>query len=139
MLTDKEKEAFELYKNGCTCSQSVAIPFSEEVSLDKETIYKMMEGFGGGVGAQQEVCGAVSAMTFVISMIQSYCDFKGSSKQETYKLIRKACDRFKEEYGSIRCIEILHGGKPVHGMCTLKIKKAINILEDISSTPLPIE
>lgn len=132
MLTDKEKEAFQLYKDGCTCSQSVAIPFSEELKLDKETIYKLTEGFGGGVGGQQEVCGAVSSMSMVISMIHSYCDYKGSSKQETYRLIKKACDKFKEEYGSIRCIEILHGGKPVHGMCGLKIKKAINILEEIT-------
>ena len=48
--------AGDAYQKGCTCSQAVFSAFAEDMNLDPVTAYKIMEGFGGGFGAMQEVC-----------------------------------------------------------------------------------
>lgn len=63
----KLETASRTYKKGYTCSQAIFAAFAEELGLDEETAYRLMEGFGGGFGGKQEVCGAFSAAVAVIS------------------------------------------------------------------------
>lgn len=133
-LIEKEKQGLKAYIDGCTCSQSTALPYAKTMNIDEDMLYALMEGFGGGFGGEQEVCGCVSAMCAIISTLMSNRIKNGSSKFNTYQIIRKANQMFKDEFGSIRCIEILHGNKPVHGTCGLKIKKAIDIIDELLPT-----
>ena len=47
-MDEKLKLAGQAYKNGCTCSQAVFCAFAHDMGLDETTVYKIMEGFGGG-------------------------------------------------------------------------------------------
>lgn len=124
------KEALVEYSNGYNCSQAVSAPFAEDLGFTKEQVFKMMEGFGGGVAGKQEVCGAFSAVAFYLGMKNSDGLLHGESKtkKSTYMIIQEAAKEFEAEFGSIRCIDILHGNKPVHGTCGAKLKKAAEII-----------
>lgn len=97
----KGKTAENYFLGGCNCAQAVALAFAEEMKLEKELVSRLTIGFGGGIGRMREVCGAVSAMAFVISAI--YNEDKGS----IYKRIQEACGEFKKANGSIICRELL--------------------------------
>lgn len=108
------------YKNGCTCSQSVIAAFAEDMGISPETVYRLMEGFGG-FGRRQEVCGAFSVISF-------YCSsgtMDGKSKAETYKVINRLAELYEERYGSIVCREILHGEKLRPFKCGGKVADAV--------------
>ena len=64
----KGELAKSYFMQGYNCSQSVAMAFSEEMKMDIEQVKRLTIGFGGGMGRMREVCGAVSGMTFVISL-----------------------------------------------------------------------
>ncbi len=91
------------FKSGLACSQAVALAFKDELNIDEEILSNLMLGFGGGIGRQRLVCGAVSGMVAVISATCA----KGKSKVELYKIIQDACADFKKELGSLICAELL--------------------------------
>lgn len=97
----KGELAKEQFKNGCNCSQAVAVAFCEETGLDRELVKQLTTGFGGGMGRMREVCGAVSGMTFVVSAL--YKEDKGS----VYARVQEVAKSFKEANGSIICRELL--------------------------------
>jgi hypothetical protein len=43
------------------CSQSVAAAFADVIGKEEEEIFRLMSGFGFGMGGERSVCGAVSA------------------------------------------------------------------------------
>ena len=93
------------FLSGYNCSQAVALAFSEELKLGEEEIKKLVVGFGGGFARQRLICGAVSGMAFVIGGILS----DGNDKGRIYALIQNACEKFKDELGSIICGDLLDG------------------------------
>ena len=106
--------AKENFLTGMNCSQAVVLAFKDELGFDEETLKKLAIGFGGGVGRQRQVCGAVLGLTMVLSYLLS----DGQDKLAIYKVIQDACAEFKAEVGSIVCAELLDGE-------TLKDKSAI--------------
>lgn len=103
MATDmtKGEKAKELFMSGCNCSQAVAAAFCEETGLSEELTKRLTMGFGGGMGRMREVCGAVSAMTFVISAVYN------EDKTSVYRRVQEVADKFREENGSVVCRELL--------------------------------
>lgn len=79
----------------------------------------------------QEVCGAFSAATAVISYYISSNTMDGKSKGRTYQAIRRAAEIFANEYGSIRCKEILHGNTPKAFQCEMKVKDAVLVVRRV--------
>lgn len=104
----KGEIAYQNFTSGLACSQAVALAFKEEIGIDAELLSDMTLGFGGGIGRQRLVCGAVSGMVMAISALCA----KGKSKVELYKVIQDACADFKKEFGSLICAELL-GEKPL--------------------------
>ena len=111
---NKSEQAVQNFKSGLNCAQSVVLAFKDEMNMDEATLKKLSIGFGGGVGRQREVCGAVLGMTMVLSYLLS----DGTDKLSIYSVIQSACKEFKEEVGSIVCRELLDGE-------TLKDKSAV--------------
>lgn len=130
-MEEKLKAAGAAYGNGCTCSQAVFCAFAEELGMEEETAYRIMEGFGGGFGAMQEVCGAFCAAAAVISFHTSSGSMDGASKGRTYRAVRRAAEIYKNEYGSIRCREILHGNTPKALQCGMKVKDAVLVVHKV--------
>ena len=100
--------AGDLFLGGYNCSQSVAVAFCDVTGLDKDFTARMASSFGGGMGRQREVCGAVSGMLMVLGLLYGY-DTPGDdvSKKHQYQDIQALCGAFREEVGSIICREIL--------------------------------
>ncbi|MDE7178605.1 MAG: C-GCAxxG-C-C family protein [Lachnospiraceae bacterium] len=121
-------QALQNYGKGYTCAQAVLCAYAQDMGLDMETAYKMIEGFGGGFGGMQEVCGALSAAFAVISYYSSDGKIEGGqTKLETYAKIREAAEYFKKEYGSVVCREVLGGAQPQPFKCGAKVKLAAEI------------
>ncbi len=113
---NKSEQAKELFKEGYNCAQAVALAFTEELNMSKEDVAKMMSSFGGGLGRQREVCGAVSGMCFVAGAMDGYSEPKDQAgKMAHYKLVREMCDMFKSTNGSIICRELLAGVSHTEG------------------------
>lgn len=105
---DRRKLAYELFMQGCNCSQAVFCAFCDLTGFDKETALKLSSGLGGGMGRLRETCGAVSGMVLALSALYGYSDTKDLSlKSDHYKRVQQLCNRFKDEAGSLCCRELL--------------------------------
>lgn len=130
--TERNELAVQFHHQKFNCAQAVACAFSDETDFDRQTIFKMAEAFGGGMGTQS-TCGAVSAMAMVIGMKYSDGNLENpKTKAACYKLMRKAAQMFEEKNQSTVCREIkgLTGG-PILRSCDGCISDAAEILEKI--------
>lgn len=98
----------KLFKEGYNCSQAVVGAFSDLLPFDLDTLTLMSSGFGGGMGRLREVCGAVSGMVLVSSILKGYNNPKDDqAKKELYSFIQNIVKEFEEENSSIVCRELL--------------------------------
>lgn len=101
----KGEIAKENFLRGLNCAQAVTLAFKDELNLSEETIKKLVIGFGGGIGRQRMVCGAVLGLVMVLSGVLS----DGENKLAIYEIVQEACNKFKAETGSLICAEMLSG------------------------------
>jgi C_GCAxxG_C_C family probable redox protein len=105
---DRAERAAELFLQGYNCAQAVAVAFSDLTGLSPELSAKMASSFGGGMGRLREVCGAVSGMLLVTSLLYGYDDPENDQgKKELYQLVQSLAGQFREQNGSIVCRELL--------------------------------
>ncbi|MBR1970158.1 MAG: C_GCAxxG_C_C family protein [Clostridia bacterium] len=125
---NRREKAVENHKKGCNCAQAVACVFAEKLGYSEDTLFRMAEAFGGGMGGTQGVCGAVSAMVFVAGAIKSYGIEKlpETNKKESYNTARILMEKFENEVGTIICAEIKN--KQLCS-CDECIEKAVELLE----------
>lgn len=101
---DHSQRAYELFMEGCNCSQSVFAAFSDVTGIDREFALRLSSSFGGGMGRLREVCGAFSGLLMVMGAVYGYSDVSDPYlKSEHYRLVQKLAARFKEETGSLIC------------------------------------
>lgn len=104
----KGDEAKKLFLEGYNCSQAVFCTFCKELNFPPETAKTLSACFGGGLGGQREVCGAVSAMCMALSLKYAPQNPQDhAAKTAFYARIQEVCNRFKQENGSIICRELL--------------------------------
>lgn len=104
----RPERAYENFKSGYNCCQSIAVAYADLLGLSPELAARLSSGFGGGIGRLREVCGAVSGMVFVASALKGYSDPKDNAqKKELYALIQKLAGAFERENGSVVCRELL--------------------------------
>lgn len=126
-MTRKEK-ALENHKKGYNCAQAVASVFSDITAVDEDTLYKMSEAFGGGMGGTKGVCGAVSAMVMVAGLLNS----KGiealpdTNKMTSYKVAGDMIRKFEEMNQTILCSRLK--GEEIRS-CDDCICDAVEIIE----------
>jgi len=110
-MTRAEK-AIELFESGANCAQAVCCAFADLMGLDEKAALRLSAPFGGGLGRQREICGAVSGMCMVAGMLYGYDDLTNDKiKGEHYRLIQELCDAFRAQYGTIICRELLQTKK----------------------------
>ena len=106
-MTRAEK-AIELFENGANCAQAVCCAFADLMGLEEKAALRLSAPFGGGLGRQREICGAVSGMCMGAGMLYGYDDLKNDKiKGEHYRLVQELCDAFRKQYGTIICRELL--------------------------------
>lgn len=107
MEENKGKKAIDIFREGYNCAQSVVIAYSEECGLTHEVAANISAPFGGGLGRQREVCGAVSGMSMVLGALTKFnSEDKNSSRTAIFATTQSLCSKFRESHGSIVCREI---------------------------------
>ncbi len=107
---DKSEIAVNKFKDGYNCAQSVLFSYADKLNISRDLALKMANGFGGGIGRKQEVCGALSGGILVLNLIYGRGENEDKQKQEiVYSLVRELMDKFEEKYGSVNCKKLLDG------------------------------
>lgn len=104
------KEAEALFRQGYNCAQAVFGAFAEEAGLDQAAALRLSSSFGGGLGRLREVCGALAGIEMALGCLYGYdTPETGKVKKEHYARVQALAERFRQEFGSILCREILKG------------------------------
>lgn len=121
------------HEKGYNCAQAVACTYCDLVGVDEETMFKMTEALGAGMGGMQATCGAVTAACVLAGMKRSTGNLdKPDSKAESYKLSREIVKQFLEKNQSITCKELkgVETGKVLRP-CAACITDAAAIAEQV--------
>lgn len=105
---ERDRRARAFFRDGYNCCQSVLMAFQDITGLSGEQTATLSSGFGGGMGRLREVCGSVSAMTFMAGFISPAVN-PGNMDERTanYALVQEFASAFRERHGSIVCKDIL--------------------------------
>ena len=107
----RAEKAKEYFLQGYACSQAVALAFADVTGVDESVISKMMLSFGGGLGRLRLTCGAVSGMAAIVGLVFAEAENSPENKKKTYTIVQELCAKFKDEFGSLVCGELLSGMK----------------------------
>ena len=126
------EKAMEYHGKGYNCAQSVLCAFADKVDTDFETLYRMSEGLGAGMGNRKNTCGAFSGIVMLAGLVSSGGTDKESTKAETYGVVSKLADEFEKRCGAFTCEDIkgLKNGQPT-ASCDECIKHAVATAEKI--------
>jgi len=104
MTDDAVKLAINYFSTDYNCAQSVMKSVLEVKGIDFDEIFSLTAGFGGGVGLQGHICGAVSGAVAALGVIngKKIGDVK-KHKTITYESTGELLRRFKEKNGSFIC------------------------------------
>ncbi|WP_437437292.1 C-GCAxxG-C-C family (seleno)protein [Senegalimassilia anaerobia] len=64
-------QAMAYLEQGFNCAQAVACTLAPAIGLDVDQTFRLMEGFGGGMGGYTETCGAVSGAVMATGWVKS--------------------------------------------------------------------
>lgn len=105
-MNNRAEQAMRLHDKGYNCAQAVACAYCDLFEVDEQTMYRMSEGFGLGMG-MMEVCGAMSG-AFMLAGLKGSAGVEapGATKAKTYATNRELCKAFQDKNGSLLCREL---------------------------------
>lgn len=107
-MKSRVEQATATFEEGYTCAQSVFSTYADLFGMDRETALKLSSPMGGGIGRMREVCGAVSAMALLAGLKEGNIDpANEEGKEKIYLLTRQMAEKFREQFGTIVCRELL--------------------------------
>ena len=133
MMKSTEERVAEIkdkHTRGYNCAQIVLCSYAEELGIDEETLFRISEGFGAGMGGMMQTCGAVTAMFMALGLANSSGDLQAcDTKPQTMKKVRELAAEFEKKNGSIVCRELkgIDTGKVLRS-CDGCIEDGIRIL-----------
>lgn len=106
-MTRYEK-AVENHKKGYNCAQAVACAFANELGYSEDELFRLAEGFGGGMGGTRSTCGAVSGMVMVAGGVKSHGvdALPDTNKAVSYAFARELMEEFEKRVGTLLCCDI---------------------------------
>lgn len=131
-MEDRIQKALENHKKGYNCAQAVVCAYCDKFGMSEEIGFKMAEGFGAGMGAFQDTCGALSGAIMIAGLCQSSgCVEKGITKASTYKAVRAMKEQFCHMNQSTYCKDLRgENGEPKLRSCNGCIEDAARIVEN---------
>lgn len=125
---DRVKTAIENHKKGYNCAQAVVCAFADKTEFSEDQLFRMIEGFGGGMGGTGGVCGAVSAMVVMAGLKNSagIDALPKTNKMDSYKDSANLMKEFEDMNQSVICSRIKGEGLRSCDGC---IEDAVKILE----------
>jgi len=101
-------ETGNLFKSGYNCGEAVVQAFRTKAGVDiDDNAFRMVSGFGGGMGHARDLCGALAGCTMVISTLVGRNNPSERALKEIYPYSKEWHDRFVEEFGSSSCKDLL--------------------------------
>ena len=129
-IEERVAEIKDKHTRGYNCAQIVLCSYAEELGIDEETLFRISEGFGAGMGGMMQTCGAVTAMFMALGLANSSGDLQAcDTKTQTMKKVRELAVEFEKKNGSIVCRELkgIDTGKVLRS-CDGCIEDGIRIL-----------
>ena len=133
-MTERVEKALELHLRKYNCAQAVACAFAESVGADEQMVFKMLEGFGGGMGNMQGTCGALTGAVAVAGLMNSDGNLDDpKTKGSTYRLTARMVSLFQERVGHLTCgvIKGQIGDGPVLMPCRQCVRIGAEIAEEV--------
>ena len=129
-IEERVAEIKDKHTRGYNCAQIVLCSYAEELGIDEETLFRISEGFGAGMGGMMQTCGAVTAMFMALGLANSSGDLQAcDTKTQTMEKVRELAAEFEKKNGSIVCRELkgIDTGKVLRS-CDGCIEDGIRIL-----------
>ena len=102
-IEERVAEIKDKHTRGYNCAQIVLCSYAEELGIDEETLFRISEGFGAGMGGMTETCGAISGAVAIMGFVMSDGMENPKTKGQTYKLSREIAKRFGEKNTTTAC------------------------------------
>ena len=102
-IEERVAEIKDKHTRGYNCAQIVLCSYAEELGIDEETLFRISEGFGAGMGGMTETCGAISGAVAIMGFVMSDGMENPKTKGQTYKLSREIAKRFGEKHTTTVC------------------------------------
>ena len=129
-IEERVAEIKDKHTRGYNCAQIVLCSYAEELGIDEETLFRISEGFGAGMGGMMQTCGAVTAMFMALGLANSSGNLQAcDTKPQTMKKVRELAAEFEKKNGSMVCRELkgIDTGKVLRS-CDGCIEDGIRIL-----------
>ena len=129
-IEERVAEIKDKHTRGYNCAQIVLCSYAEALGIDEETLFRISEGFGAGMGGMMQTCGAVTAMFMALGLANSSGNLQAcDTKPQTMKKVRELAAEFEKKNGSIVCRELkgIDTGKVLRS-CDGCIEDGIRIL-----------
>lgn len=92
------------------CSQCTLAALQLHLNIGDAAVFKAASALAGGIARSGEVCGALAGGIMAIGLVygrDKLEDLKTSpSYQEAMERSGRLCDRFKKEFGKLRCRDV---------------------------------
>ena len=96
-MESRISQTIERHNKGYNCAQAVACTYCDLVGIDENTMFRMAEGLGLGMGGMEGTCGALSGACLLAGMVNSGgMAAGGTTKGATYRLSREIVKKFQE-------------------------------------------
>lgn len=112
-MTQRQLKAYNYFKQGYNCAESVVMAFSDVLGVQDTDLAKISRAFGGGFGRTRNLCGAVSGMGIVLGMAMPMQSDITEDKKEIYKNVQQVVAQFKERNGNDNCGVLLQNVKGI--------------------------
>lgn len=107
-MKSRREQAIRYFYDGYNCTQALVLAHADLFDVDKDSLLKMSQSFGGGMARMRQVCGAVSGMFLVAGMLTGSANPKDAEgKKHNYETVQKLAGLFEEKNGSIICAQLL--------------------------------
>lgn len=129
----KKELAIALHDKKYNCAQSVACAFAEDLNIDPQVLFKLLEGFGLGMGCTHGTCGAISGAVALLGLKNSDGDLEApATKAQTYQLSKELLLKFQEKNGATICRDLkgIDTGNVLRS-CPGCIEDAVELVEEI--------
>jgi C_GCAxxG_C_C family probable redox protein len=105
---DRSEHAKELFFSGYNCAQSVLLSFANDLKFSKELAQKLAAGFGGGMGKQQETCGAVTGAIMVLGLLKGEeVNNNEELKASSYGAVKDLTRNFVAAFKTTKCRDLI--------------------------------
>ena len=144
---NRSQHAGEQFLSGYNCAQSVLLSFADDLKFSKELAQKLAVGFGGGMGKQQETCGAVTGAIMVLGLLKGEeVNNNEELKAAAYGSVKELSRDFISAYKTTQCRELIgcdlntpersekfKEEKIMENVCAGCVRKAVEIVEELTA------